>query len=233
MSFTTDGTFNAAPAGPARRIHVLGDSITASTNIHGGTASCADEGLEADYSASWAGLLCLYLDASCSTIAVGGKCLLNECGGDQMQAYYRRARMVDSGSTYDFSSTPPPDAFAIYLGTNDARVNLWPQFTREALQFMGNVTTTYYPGANITFLLILGPMAPTAPSAALVSAVAEGTAAGLRVALVNASAACGESLSGCRDGCASHPGVGSHRAIAKAVAPVLEAMMGWPSPGSL
>ena len=121
-----------------------------------------------------------------------------------------------------------------YLGsTNDVRVNNWPRFTTETLEFMGNVTSRYYPAANITFLLVLGPMAPTAPSAALQAAVAQGTAAGFRVALVNASAACGAGLQGCFDGCASHPGVGSHRAIAKAVAPALQAAMGWPSPGQL
>ena len=113
------------------------------------------------------------------------------------------------------------------------RANNWPRFTTETLEFMGNVTSRYYPAANITFLLVLGPMAPTAPSAALQAAVAQGTAAGFRVQLVNASAACGADLQGCYDGCASHPGVGSHRAIAKAVAPVLQAAMGWPSPGQL
>ena len=86
---------------------------------------------------------------------------------------------------------------------------------------------------GLSFLLVLGPMQPTSPSAALQAAVAQGTAAGFRVSLVNASAACGANLTGCTDGCASHPGVGSHRAIAKAVAPVLQAATGWPSPGTL
>jgi hypothetical protein len=117
VSLTTDGTFLPAPAPPARRLHLLGDSITASTNIHGGTASCADEGLEADYSASWGGILCTFFGASCSTIAVGGKCMLDECGGTQMQEYYQKARMVDAGSTFDFAASAPPDAFLIYLGS--------------------------------------------------------------------------------------------------------------------
>jgi hypothetical protein len=116
VSLTTDGAFLPAPAPPARTLHALGDSITASTNIHGGTASCADEGMEADYSASWMGLLCLFFDASCSTIAVGGTCMLSECGGTQMQEYYKKERMVDAGDTFDFAASTPPDAFLIYLG---------------------------------------------------------------------------------------------------------------------
>jgi len=233
ISFTTDGQFAPAPPPPSKILHVLGDSITASTNIHGGTQGCADMGFESDYSASWAGELCLFFGASCHTVAVGGKCLLDECGGVQMQEYYRKERMVDPGSTYNFSASPPPDAILIYLGTNDARVNNWTQFTVEALRFMQNVTKNFYPGANIGFLLILGPMAPVAPQTALLNAVEQGTAAGLKVAFVNASTACGDDLSGCKDGCASHPGVGSHRAIAKAAANVLETLMGWPSPGFL
>lgn len=110
------GSFLAAPAAPGRVFHVLGDSITAATNIHGGTAPCGDEGYEADHSASWAGLLCLFFDATCSTIAVGGKCLLDECGGTQMQEYYRKQRMIDAGSTFDFAAdrANAPVAFLSY-----------------------------------------------------------------------------------------------------------------------
>jgi len=229
------GTFLAAPAAPARIFHVLGDSITASTNIHGGTASCADEGFEADYSASWAGILCLFFDASCSTVAVGGKCLLTECGGTQMQQYYRQSRMIDTSSTFDFAADQKnaPVAFLSYLGTNDQRINMWPQFTAEYLVLMANVTRDYYPAANVTFFLILGPMAPTAPAAAHIAAVAQGTAAGFRVVLVNATDACTANLSGCYDGCATHPGVGSHRAIARTAAPIIARELGIAMPGTL
>jgi hypothetical protein len=229
------GTFLAAPGRPSRVFHILGDSITAATNIHGGTAPCADEGYEADHSASWAGLLCLFFDASCSTVAVGGKCLLNECGGTQMQQYYRQSRMVDSGSTFDFAADQAnaPVAFLSYLGTNDARMNEWPQFTAEYLVLMANVTRDYYPNANVTFFLILGPMQPTAPAAAHVAAVEQGVAAGFRVVLVNATAACTADLSGCVDGCATHPGVASHRNIARTAAPIIAAELGWPMPGTL
>jgi hypothetical protein len=229
------GTFRAAPAPPAHIFHALGDSITASTNIRGGTASCADEGFEADYSSSWASILCLFFDASCSTVAVGGKCLLNECGGTQMQQYYRQERMIDTSSTFDFAADQEraPVAFLSYLGTNDARVNLWPQFTAEYLVLMKNVTRDYYPTANVTFFLILGPMQPTAPAAAHVAAVAQGTAAGFRVVLVNATDACTADLSGCHDGCATHPGVGSHRAIARTAAPIIALELGIPLPGVL
>ena len=233
LSLTSVGGSFRAVQPPARVFSVLGDSITASTNIHGGTQPCADDGFEADYSASWAGLLCLFFDASCSTVAVGGKCLLEECGYPQMQDYYRQQRMIDAGPTFDFSTSAPPLIFLSYLGTNDARMNEWSRFTAEYLTLFANVTANFYPGANITFFLLLGPMQPIAPAAAHVAAVEQGTAAGYRVVLINATAACTPGLSGCVDGCASHPGVGSHRRIAAAAAPIIAQTMGWPMPGVL
>lgn len=238
LSLTSEGAgaaFAPAPPPPARVLHVLGDSITAATNIHGGIGPCGDGGYEADYSASWAGLLCTFFNASCSTIAVGGKCLLDECGGTQMQEYYRKSRMIDAAPTFDFAAdaAQPPVAFISYLGTNDARANLWERFTAEYLVLFGNVTRDYYPGAKVTFVLVLGPMAPTSPANATLAAVAQGRAAGFDVVFVNATAACTPGLTGCVDGCAGHPGVGSHRAIAKAVAPVLASALGWSLPGSL
>ena len=111
------------------------------------------------------------------------------------------------------------------------------EFTAGFLSLMRNVTTSYYgtPAAplNTTFFAILGPMSPTLPSSALQAAVAQGTAAGFRVVLVNASAACGADLGGCKDGCASHPGVASHRNIARTIAAAVEVALGWPSPGVL
>ena len=76
-------------------------------------------------------------------------------------------------------------------------------------------------------------MAPTSPAAAHVAAVAQGTAAGFRVVLVNATDACTADLSGCHDGCASHPGVGSHRGIARTAAPIIARELGWAMPGVL
>jgi hypothetical protein len=76
-------------------------------------------------------------------------------------------------------------------------------------------------------------MSPTRPASAMQAVVTQGTALGYRVVLVNATSACGTDLRGCTDGCAAHPGVASHRNIARLVAPFVEAELGWPSPGEL
>lgn len=230
LTLTTDGAFNAAPAPPARTIHILGDSITAATNIHGGVASCADEGFQCDYSASWGSLICELFGASCSTIAVGGKCIIPECGGTQMPDYYRKQRYIDAGATFAFNDTAP-DAVIVFLGTNDGRVpNMTAAYVTASLLFMGNVTQ-YYPGSHPTFFFLLGPMSPTLPAEGVAETLAQGAAAGFKMGFINATEAChllpGQT-GGCTDGCATHPGVASHRNMARTAAPIISAAMGWP-----
>ena len=242
LSLTSDGGgFKPAPEAPARVFHILGDSITAATNIHGGVAAgCADEGFQSDGAASWAGIICGFFGASCSTVAVGGKCLIDACGGTQMPEYYRKARYTDAGDTFAFKDAPPV-AFFSYLGTNDYHgrngTAVDQEFADAYLTLFANVTQNYYPlDNNVTFFLLLGPMSPTLPRNATQAAVERGTAAGFRVVLIDATEAChllpGQT-GGCTDGCATHPGVASHRNIARTVAPIVAQTLGWPMPGAL
>lgn len=217
----------------------MGDSISAATNVRGGFPRCADEGLYADYSSSWAGILCALFGASCSTVAVGGKGLVQNCcdKGTTVPQFYTQLKKNDADNSFGFKDAAP-DGVLVYLGTNDYSKGASPAldaaFTDAWLALMQNVTQRYYPSANnITFFAVLGPMSPTLPANATLAAVARGTAAGFKIVLVNATTACGDDLQGCKDGCASHPGVASHRNIARMVAPAIEAALGWPAPGVL
>jgi len=243
LTLESDGSFLPAPPAPTRVLHVLGDSITAATNVRGGFPRCADMGLYADLSSSWAGILCAFFGASCSTVAVGGKGLVKNCcdtGGPTVPDFYTQTKKNDPTGSFNFSDAPP-DGVLVYLGTNDYSHGGSPAldlaFTAGFLQFMKNVTQRYYgtPAAplNTTFFAILGPMSPSLPSRALQAAVSQGTALGFRVVFVNATTACGDDLGGCTDGCAGHPGVASHRNIARMVAPLVEKFLGWPVPGVL
>jgi hypothetical protein len=162
ISITSDGEF--LPSTPITRVlHFLGDSITASTNIRGGFKGCADGGYQSDYSSSWAGLLCSAFDASCSTIAVGGKGLVRNCcdNSTKMPDYYTMTKYTDSIGTFSFHDTIP-NGFLIYLGTNDYSQGETPtldqEFTAAFLQFMYNVTKVYYGTsinpANVTFFAV-------------------------------------------------------------------------------
>lgn len=71
ISFSTDGSFLPAPVPAASRtLHILGDSITAATNVHGSITKCADGGYQADYFSSWGGQVANYFDADATVVAV-------------------------------------------------------------------------------------------------------------------------------------------------------------------
>ena len=187
-SFTTDGTFvPPAPRSPTmspthliptgtRRLVTIGDSITSATNIlrPEGSPQCGDGGYQSDWSKSYSALLCHRFGAECSTIAVGGKCMMRECGGLQIPDYYRSVYYGDSGApTFTFTRDAAPHAMLIDLGTNDMRaitkigLNMttgegpgMAQFATEMVAFMVNVTTLYET-KDIQFFLSSGPMENT------------------------------------------------------------------------
>ena len=140
------------------------DSITAGTNVvrPPGAGSCGDAGYQSDGSQTYWGRLCHRFQASCSTIAVGGKCMMRECGGVQMPGYYLGQNYADDGeATFDFKASPggAPDAIFIDLGTNDMRAitKLGPVagpagFIAQTVQFMVNATTLY--GAQVRVYLL-------------------------------------------------------------------------------
>lgn len=269
-SFECDGTFVAAPplapsipdAGAAaaaavsahtrwtaptapRRIEIIGDSITAATNVvrPEGAGSCGDGGYQSDWSQTYEALLCHRFGAECSTIAVGGKCVMRECGGLQMPDYFTGAFYADgSKPTYDFAGPWKPDAMVIDLGTNDMRAITkigfnattgtgagMTQFTRETVSFMKNATVLYGK-PDIQFFLTAGPMENTTYTGTS-EAVAQGKAVGLKVTLIDMRSACASARLHANtdlcDGCAGHPGIEGHRGMYEAAWPVIKATMGW------
>lgn len=238
LSFETDGVFETAFP-QTRRIEFVGDSITAATNVvrPAGVQRCGDSGYQSDWSLSYSGLLCGAFNASCSTIAVGGKCMLRECGGLQMPDYYGSLFYDDAPNrTFDFKSWVP-DAIVINLGTNDMRVigdpssSLGAKFTSDTVQFMKNATQLYNK-PEIQFFLTTGPMEnTTAPLTK--QAIENANAQGIRATLIDMSTACVDAVQhapgdsdGC-DGCANHPGIFGHRGMYEAARPVIEKVMGW------
>lgn len=247
-AFHTDGTFTdpgqrqpteaaPIPAGGHRRLEIIGDSITAATNVvrPPGAGSCGDGGYQSDWSQSYSGLLCHRFGADCSTVAVGGKCVMRECGGLQMPDYFTAAFYGDGRNpTYNFSSWAP-DAMVIDLGTNDMRAITkigaggMAQFTNETVQFM-KTATVLYNKPDIEFFLTAGPM-ENATQIGTTDAVTQGKAMGLKVTFINMTTACWDARqhgnSDWCDGCAGHPGIEGHRGMYEAAWPVIGQVMGW------
>ena len=116
LSLESNGVFNKAPVPPLpRTLHILGDSITAATNIRGGFPKCADGGLYADYSSSWGGIICAFFNSNCHTVAVGGKGLVRNCcdAGTNVPQYYTQLKKNDPDGSYDFAADSSPPAAVI------------------------------------------------------------------------------------------------------------------------
>jgi hypothetical protein len=256
-SFETDGAFAAlspaamlggGPKGGTRRIEFIGDSITAATNVvrpEGMSNACGDGGYQSDWSQTYEGLLCHRFGASCSTIAVGGKCVMHECGGLQMPDYFPSLFFQDAPKpTYSFDAAEwAPDAMFIDLGTNDRRgiAKVDPnatgtgmqRFAEETLQFMLNATK-FYKKPDIQFFLNAGPMENTTivgTQSAIKMAVAKGlhaTFVDMQTACVDANLHAWDDSDDC-DGCAGHPGIQGHRGMYEAAWPVMTKVMGWKS----
>jgi lysophospholipase L1-like esterase len=227
--FTTDGTIKPAASPLSRTMVFIGDSITAATNIHGhNPGACGDEGMQCDYSASWAGLLSAAYGANSTTIAVGGKGLIRNCCDSKttMPGYFLQEE-YSSGLPFDFSAAPKPDAVLSLLGTNDysggaPAPGFDAKFTAAYVEFLQNITSRYDaapPNGNITFFLATSPMT-SLPDSAIVAAVEAANGAGLRAVLLNIS-------DSPTDGCAGHPGVLGHWTMAQLAKPVIDAVMGW------
>jgi hypothetical protein len=262
--FRTDGTFvpDLNPLPVNRNMEFIGDSITAATTVSlllnivrpPGAPACADhDALQSDWSKSYAALLCHRFGASCSTVAVGGKCLMSECGGLQMPDYYRSALISDApNATYNFSSTWKPNAVFVDLGTNDERVihgmktqhpNGSALFVSETVAFLHSIQARYNGGVprsssaahHISFFLAAGPIRnmTARSSRAVPVAVAKANEEGLDVTFVDLTTACdvarqhGSDNADHCDGCSAHPGIQGHYEMAQLSYPIIAQKMGW------
>lgn len=181
---------------------------------------------------NWESYLCRYFRANCTTSAWSGGTLLpmNSSSSCPGRAYlprlYTQAFATDASLPWDFSRSARPDAVIIYLGTNDYSCNVTTDalFTAAQLTFMQNITNYYStsPGAaeQIQFFLAIGPMSPTKPLNATLTAIQEATANGYKATLLDMTNAT-------LDGCGGHPGPIGHWQMALKAAPQIKSVMGW------
>ena len=96
-------------------------------------------------------------------------------------------------------------------------------FTAAASALMRNITRYYSasPGpAASRFALVIGPMSPERPLAAISAAIAAAAADGIAASLLDMRNAT-------LDGCGGHPGPAGHWQMALEAAPQIKALMGW------
>lgn len=116
-----NATLTGTPPPPARRIEMIGDSITAGYGVLGADASCTFSADTEDETLAWGALTAKELNAVHTAIAWSGIGLVQNYEGEtteEMPDKYGRAIASDSASTWDASKFEP-DVIVIALGTND------------------------------------------------------------------------------------------------------------------
>jgi lysophospholipase L1-like esterase len=152
------GSLMAPPAGPARLIEVIGDSITCGYGDLGALADSDCFPTESDWD-SYASVAARALSAEVSTICASGRGVVRNYGGDTagtMPMVYAQTMYNDATPTWDFHIEP--DAVVVNLGTNDISNGKGDPGTAFETAYQGLLQTvrTHYPHAYI--ICIIGPL---------------------------------------------------------------------------
>jgi hypothetical protein len=140
-AFHTDGVFGPPPPPLARRLQIIGDSITAGNQID--PVTC-----EADHSGTYGRQLCVSFGANCSTQAISGKGIYQNCcdNNETMTAIWLRTLPGLPSVLWD-NAESKPDAVLLNLGTNDqghASGPAWIDgFVQTYAAFLVNLTGIY------------------------------------------------------------------------------------------
>jgi len=227
--FSTDGA--PATAGPARarRLELVGDSISAgfgSRGYSGAPAGCPVNQYTSGnyYTYNW--FIAEHFQADLVPIAWSGKGMYQNCcdNGETMPSYYLQTL---GGAAYisdwDFSRYVP-HAIIINLGTNDFIHDSGPvwekAFVTTYVEFVGNATRRYKQPTMPVFVA-QGPM----DCSASLNNSLQGA-----IKLINAAGGNAHYLNLCgppNDGCGGHPGVVGHQKMYEQAVPVISKVMNW------
>lgn len=218
-----EGELLAPPPAPARRIEIIGDSVSTGYGDEG-TLPCGFSADTENHYLTYGAIAARALDAELTTIAWSGKGIVYNYDTDvvePMPALYGRTLPQDPGSTYDFASVP--NVVVINLGTNDFSTEGDPTtelFGGEYTKLLERVRGAY-PDAFI--LCTVGPLLSGADLSAARAGIAAGVAAFEAAGGSNVRAWEMNVANGNPPGCDYHPNLATHQAMADALIPELEA----------
>ncbi len=123
MDITLDkgGVIGTPPSAKLRKIEFLGDSITVGYGVLGNASTTEWSTATEDGTKTYAALAAKALNAEYHVIAVSGRGLVNNVGGDEkvMGVMYPQTDIYNlSGEKWDFAKYQP-DVVVVNLGTND------------------------------------------------------------------------------------------------------------------
>jgi hypothetical protein len=241
LAFTgvqTDGVLLPAPARPARRVAVLGDSLSSGVGCgfdRPGGDACGDGVPVDDASKAWGTQLCALLGAECEVVAASGITLYKDAGYN-LPLVWPNALGSMTGKGWAGSVVPwdfaahPADAVVVELGENDEHAAPPPtpaELAAAYVKFVGAIVEAYGGDKALPVFLAIAPH-EAGQSAGMQLAVPQLRAAGYtRAAFLNATAPNVINGTNVDTGCAGHPSAAQARFSAQRAAPVVAGVLGW------
>jgi lysophospholipase L1-like esterase len=222
--FVSDGSFVAAPPLPARKLLVLGDSVTCGTNMD---RPAAEKNDPAWWNArvSYGMLAARALDAQVQLVCYGGRGLVRSWNGrtDELQlpAFYGLA-IADAAHPAPWTQADyHPDLIVVAIGTNDFTPGI-PDHAAYVVTYAAFVRTLLRDHPRAQVVLTEGAILNGDKKAALTAYLNETVArsGSAQVHYVPSAYHPGDA----RD---AHPTTPQHAAMADELVPPLRSLMGW------
>ena len=222
-----DGRLLDAGPAPARRIEVVGDSISCGYGNEGTTPDCRFSAATENHYSTYGAVLARSLGAELSTVAWSGRGVVRNYGGeagDLMGRLYERT--LPESPTSPWLQDESNDAVIVNLGTNDFSTEPDPDEDAFVRGYAALLEQIRRGNPRAFILCTVGPMlggrdlerARTAIARAVELRRSAGDArvAAHRMTTANES-----------PGCDWHPGTATHRRMAEELAVPIRAALGW------
>jgi len=227
LALTTDGTLMDPPPGPGRLIEVIGDSISCGYGDLGKLADTECLSTESAWDA-YGTVAARALGAEVSTIAVSGRGLVRNYGGDTtgtMPMLYELTITNGSKPVWDFHIEP--QAVVINLGTNDisnSKGDPGAAF-RDTYVALLQTVRQKYPHTFIVCIiapLLTGTDLGTIRGYVMDAVAARNTAGDAGVEYLQIPPQASDKFA-----CQYHPNVAEHQMMADQLTAELKAKLGW------
>ena len=223
----TGGTLLQAPPPAARRLEVVGDSISCGYGNEGDSASCSFSADTENHYLTYGAVLARSFDAELSTVAWSGKGVVINYGGElstTMPQLYERAIPTDSTSVWNFAWQP--QAVIINLATNDYSTDNDPPDDEFIAGYVDLLETIRGRYSDAFILCTLGPLLSGTDLATARANIQQ--AVDLRREAGDENIATYELNADNPDpGCDWHPSIDTHAAMANELSAPIADALGW------
>jgi lysophospholipase L1-like esterase len=212
---------------PARRIEVVGDSISCGYGNEGSVPDCRFSADTENHYSSYGAVLARSLHAELSTVAWSGRGVVKNYDGEPGELMGRLyERTLPESPSSRWSQRESNDAVIVNLGTNDFSTEPDPDESTFVGAYVALLEQIRRGNPRAFILCTVGPMLAgqdlERARAAIARAVERRNAAGDTRVVAHRMTTPNES-----PGCDWHPGAATHRRIAEELAVPIRAALGW------